>query len=70
MRCMLNLGLQGVGVMREATSSYEGALKGVSGLAGIRKLAESKPEVKDEILKCVEKPRESLESVFQKLDIK
>ena len=62
---VLNIGLQGVGVMREPTASCEQSLKRTNGISGIRKLAELQPELKNEVIKCVSKPKKLLESVFQ-----
>ena len=68
---VLNIGLQGVGgVIREPTASCKQSLKRANGISGIRKLAESQPELKNEVIKCVSKPKKLLESVFQQLSIK
>ena len=67
---VLNIGLQGVGVMRDPTASCEQSLKRANGISGIRKLAESQPVLKNEVIKCVSKPKTLLESVFQQLSIK
>ena len=58
--------------MRDMTPSCEASLKGASGINGIRKLAETKPETKIEIVECVRKSKEILETetIFQQLSIK
>lgn len=66
----LNLGLQGVGIMRQETATMERELKGANNLKGIRELAKKHPELKEEVGAAVKPTKELLNSVFQRLHLK
>lgn len=66
---LLNFGLQGVGIMREKTDSFEDILKNVSNLKGIRSLAQDNPGLENEVLNAVQVTKSLLEHVFVSLKL-
>ena len=66
---ILNMGFQGIGVVREETR-FEDELKGCSSLKDIRALADKVPELKDAVLESVTPTRDLIKTVIQRLKLK
>ena len=66
---ILNLALQGVGIARAKTSSEE-QLQKCKNMKEIRELAKSMPDLKQEILVSLERPKTLLASLFNRLKLK
>ena len=66
---IINLALQGVGVMREEVV-HESELKRCGSLKSIRDMAEKIPELKEEVLRSVEPTVELLSTLIQRLKLK
>jgi phosphoribosylanthranilate isomerase len=66
---ILNLALQGVGVMREAVP-HEDELKRCGSLKTIRAMADKVPEIKDEVLQSVRPTIELLSTLMQRMKLK
>ena len=70
MMSILNIGLQYVGVMRQETKSYEDSLRSCNNLAAIQRLAESHPDLEEEILDAVAPMKALLQHLFTRLQLK
>ena len=66
----LNLGLQGVGIMRAQTSTKEDKLKAAHNLKEIRDLENKCPGVKEEVRDAIQPCKDLLNSVFSWLHLK
>lgn len=66
----LNLGLQGVGVMRAETATMEPQLKGANNLKAIRELGKKFPGLKEEVKDAIQPPKVLLNTVFGRLQLK
>uniref|UniRef100_UPI00358E6566 uncharacterized protein n=1 Tax=Myxine glutinosa TaxID=7769 RepID=UPI00358E6566 len=66
---ILNIGFQGVGCMREEVP-HEAELKKCSSLKSIREQAKKTPELKDEVIQCVQPLKDLLASVIRRLRLK
>ncbi|XP_014674219.1 PREDICTED: uncharacterized protein LOC106814419 [Priapulus caudatus] len=71
-RCMsiLNIGLQGVGLMRQKTASCEDKLKNAGNLGAIRNLESILPQIRQEVLDAVQPVKDLLGDVFSRLKLK
>ena len=67
---ILNLGLQGVGVMREPTENFENLLKNCSSTSAVRKAAEEQISLPEEVIDSVQQPKALIETVFKQLKMK
>lgn len=66
----LNLGLQGIGVMRQKTNSMEKHLKSANSLKEIRALSKKHAPLEEEVNDCIEPCRVLIGSVFSRLELK
>lgn len=64
---IINLALQGVGVMREEVA-HESELKRCGSLKSIRDMAKKIPELKEEVLRSVEPTIELLSTLIKRLN--
>jgi hypothetical protein len=67
---IINIGLQGIGIMREKAVPNECKLIQCGGLKAIRKMAEKIPALKDEVLESVKPCTELLRHVMERLKLK
>lgn len=66
----LNLGLQGIGVMRSRTATLEQPLKMANNLKAIRKLEKTHPTLKQEVNDCIQPAKILIDNYFSRLKIK
>ncbi|XP_072045612.1 LOW QUALITY PROTEIN: uncharacterized protein [Amphiura filiformis] len=71
-RCMsnLNLGLQGVGVMRRALPTMEQKIKSTNNIKAIRELSNKEPALREEVMDAVQPAKILLGDVFSRLQVK
>ena len=71
-RCMslLNIGLQGMGVMRQETKTCNDYLKNANNLSPIRKLKETHPDIVVEVEDALRLTKNLMESVFGRISLK
>lgn len=67
---ILNLSLQGIGIMREECTNHEQEVKRCSSLKTIRALASKIPEVRDEVLQSVEAAKELMSLMIRRQKLK
>ncbi|XP_071947398.1 uncharacterized protein [Antedon mediterranea] len=67
---IINVGLQGVGVMREKAITHEDKLTKCGGLKDTREMAKTIPELKEEVLESVQPCIELLRNVMERLKLK
>ena len=67
---LLNIGLQGIGIMRTETATCECYLKTANNLSQIRSLQNDHPNIVDEVRECMRPTKELMESVLKRLSLK
>ena len=66
----LNLGLQGVGVMRSEMATMESKIKSANNIKAIRKLAQKEENLKEEVIDSIQPAKVLLGNVFSRLQLK
>ena len=66
----LNLGLQGVGVMRDEMATLEPTIKSANNIKATRNLAKKEENLKEEVIDCIQPAKVLLESMFSRLQLK